>query len=88
VRLRGFWHTISLSAPDFQDNLFAALVLAREKQAWRLTAALRLNALVALDRAQQGCLDSPEAVYRLLAPQLLKHIADKTGLLMPRNQLR
>jgi DNA repair protein RadC len=39
------------------------------EKAMRLTAALRLNALVALDQAQQECLDSPEAVYRLLAPQ-------------------
>ena len=42
-----------------------------EEQAWRLAAALRLNALAALDRAQQGCLDSSEAIYQLLAPQFL-----------------
>jgi hypothetical protein len=24
VRLRGFWHSVSLSAPDFQDNLLTA----------------------------------------------------------------
>jgi DNA repair protein RadC len=41
------------------------------EKAMRLMAALRLNALVALDRAQQSCLDSPEAVYELLAPQFL-----------------
>ena len=41
------------------------------EQAMRLAAALHLNALVALDRAQQGCLDSPEAIYQLLAPQFL-----------------
>ena len=37
----------------------------------RLAGALRLNALVALDRAQGGCLDSPEAVYELLTPRFL-----------------
>ena len=42
-----------------------------EEQAGRLAAALRLNALVALDRAQGGCLDSPEAVYELLTPRFL-----------------
>jgi DNA repair protein RadC len=41
------------------------------EKAMRLVAALRQNALVALDRAQQGCLDSPEAVYELLAPRFL-----------------
>ena len=37
----------------------------------RLAAALRLDAVVALERAQQGCLDAPEAIYQLLAPQFL-----------------
>jgi DNA repair protein RadC len=40
-----------------------------EEQASRLVAARRLHALAALDQARQECLDSPEAVYRLLAPQ-------------------
>jgi DNA repair protein RadC len=40
-----------------------------EEQAGRLTAARRLHALAALDQARRECLDSPEAVYRLLAPQ-------------------
>jgi DNA repair protein RadC len=39
-----------------------------EEQAWGLAAATRLHALAALDQARHECLDSPEAVYRLLAP--------------------
>jgi hypothetical protein len=38
------------------------------REGHELAAALRLNASVALDRAQQGCLDSPETIYQLTWP--------------------